>query len=182
MNRTFIRVVQQYELALGKNAKLGSWTDLPLARRVGKQAAALRWRPLDLARVHDQALAKLGLPVSRDGALHRADAFFAEALAHLQCARKAAARLRQLNKRLRQRTMALASARRIRKQGLVDRNALKHALKKKTEHYASLLAESRDLQRWFSAQANLRSRAVAGDPRSSKGQRLLHALDCQTLG
>lgn len=151
MKRTSIRLVQQYELALGKHAKLGSWTNLPLARRVGKQAAALGLRPLDLARVHDRALAKLGLPVPRDGALHRADAFFAEALAHLQQksvgARKAAARLRQLNKRVRQRTMDLASSRRIQKQGLVDRNALKHALKKKTEHYASLLAESRDLQR-----------------------------------
>ncbi len=151
MKRTSIRLVQQYELALGKHAKLGSRKDRPLARRVGKQAAALGLRPLDLARVHDRALAKLGLPVPRDGALHRADAFFAEALAHLQqksvCARKAAARLRQLNQRLRQRTMDLASSRRIQKQGLVDRNTLKHALKKETEHYASLLAESRDLQR-----------------------------------
>jgi signal transduction histidine kinase len=151
MKRTGIRLAQQYEASLQKHVKLGSRTGLPLARGVGKQAAALGLRALDLARLHDQALAKLGPPVIRDGAPHRADAFFAEAFTQLEqtspSARKAAVRLQQLSKQLRQRTIDLASSRRIHKQGVADRNALKNALKKKTEHYTSLSAESHDLQR-----------------------------------
>jgi signal transduction histidine kinase len=100
--------------------------------------------------MHDQALTKVASPITQDGATHRADAFFAEAFAQLEqtspSARKAAFRLQRLNEQLRQRTMDLASSRQIRKDGLADRNALKDALKKKTEHYASLFEESRDLQ------------------------------------
>jgi signal transduction histidine kinase len=151
MKRTSIRLAQQYEAALRKYVKLGSRTGLPLARGLGKQAAALGLRALDLARLHDQALVKFRPPGARDGALYRADAFFAKAFTELEqrspSACKAAARLRQLNKQLRQRTTDLASSRRIRKQGVLDQKALKDTLKKKTEHYARLLAESRDLQR-----------------------------------
>jgi signal transduction histidine kinase len=150
MKRSFIRLAQHYEAALRKYVKLGSRTGLPLARSVGKQAAAFGLNALDLARLHDQALAKFGPRPGQDGAPHRPDAFFAEAFSQLEqttpSARKAAVRLQQLNKQLRQQTIELARWRRIRKQGLVDRNALKVALKNKSEHYASLLAESRDLQ------------------------------------
>jgi signal transduction histidine kinase len=151
MKRERIRLAQQYEAAMRKYVKVGSRTGLPLARAVAKQAATLGLRALDLARLHDQALAQFAPPVTRDGASHRADAFFAEAFTQLgqrsPSARKTAARLRRLNKQLRQRTMDLATSRRIRKKDLVDRNVLRDALKKKTAHYASLLAESRDLQR-----------------------------------
>jgi signal transduction histidine kinase len=153
MKSTRIRLAQQYEAALRKYVKLSSRTGLPLARGVGKLAAALGLRALDLARLHDQALAKFGPPVTRDRAPHRADAFFAEASEQLiptgPSARRAAAHLRQLNQQLRQRTVDLAISRRIRTQGLVDRNALREALQKKTEHNARLLAKSRDLQRCF---------------------------------
>jgi signal transduction histidine kinase len=169
MKLTRIRLAQQYEAALRKYVKLGSPRGLPLARSVGKQAAALGLKALDLARLHGRALAKFGPPTTRDGAPRRLDAFFAEVFAQLEqtspLGRKAMARLQQLNKQLRQRTMDLASSRRFLKQGLLDRNALKTALKRKTEHYASLLAESRDLQtclqsltrRMLSAQENERA-------------------------
>jgi signal transduction histidine kinase len=153
MKRARISLAQQYGAAVRTYMKVGSGKGLSLARKVGTKAAALGLRALDLARLHDQALAEFGPPVTRDGAPHRADAFFAEASTQLEqrspSARKAAARLRQLHKQLRQRSMDLASSRRIRRRGLVDRNVLRDALKKKTQRYASLLAESRDLQGWL---------------------------------
>src|SRR5690242_14325954 len=98
MKRARIRLAQQYEGALRKFVKLGSPTGLPLARAAGKKAAALGLRALDLARLHDRALAKFGPRVTRVGAPHRPDAFFAEAFARLEQgssgARKTAARLK----------------------------------------------------------------------------------------
>jgi len=173
-----VKLAQKYQAALRKYVKLCSRRGLPLARRVGKQAAALGWRTLDLARLHDRALARFGPAATGDGTSRQTDAFFAEAFTQLEqrsaTARRTAAQLLQVNKQLRQRTKDLASSRRSRKQVTVDRNALKDALKKETEHYASLSAESRDLQaclqsltrRMLSAEENERtalSRALHDD-------------------
>ncbi|MHC1765729.1 MAG: histidine kinase [Verrucomicrobiia bacterium] len=151
MKRTSTKLAQQYEAALRRYLRQGARTDLPLARRVGKQAASLGLKVLDLARLHDKVLDKVEQPVTRNGAPHRGDPFFAEAFKEWgqtgPSARQAAVRLRQLDQQLRQRTRDLANSRRVRKQALADRNAFKHALKNKTKHHASLLAESRDLRR-----------------------------------
>ncbi len=170
MKRTSIMLAQQYEAALRNYCKQGAQTGLPLARRVGKQAASLGLKVLDLARLHDKVLGKFEQPAARDGAPHRADPFFAEAFKEWEqtspSARQAAVRFLHLDKQLRQRTRDLARSRRVRKQALADRNAFKHALKNETKHYASLLAESRDLRRclqsltrrMLSAQENERAR------------------------
>ena len=170
MKRTSTRMAQQYEAALRNYLKRDGQPRLRLAQAVGKLAVALGLRALDLARLHDQALSKFGPAVTQNPIPgHRADAFFAEVFTELEQttapARKAAVRSEQLNKQQLERTIDPVSSSRIRKQGFAGRKALKDALKKKTGHCASLVAESRGLQRslqsltrrLLSAQENERS-------------------------
>src|SRR6478735_8720624 len=143
MKRTSNKMAQRYEAALRNYLKCDGQPRPRLAQAVGKQAAALGLGALDLARLHDQALAELEAGVSQDQfPKDRADAFFAEVFGELEQTpaptRQDAVRLPQTNKELQQRTSDPASSRRIRTQGSSDRKALKDALKEKTEHCASL--------------------------------------------
>ena len=52
---------QKYVAALGKNLKQGSQASLKPALELGRQAAVLGLETLDLARIHEQALATLKL-------------------------------------------------------------------------------------------------------------------------
>jgi signal transduction histidine kinase len=84
MKRESVSLARQYGTALRRHLKLSSPLSLRLARAVGRQAAAIGLRALDLARIHDQALATLQLPITRDGTLNDPDAFFAAAFAPLE--------------------------------------------------------------------------------------------------
>jgi signal transduction histidine kinase len=80
-------------------------------------------------------------------------------------------RNRIMKKTLRQRTIELARSQRIRKQVIVDRNALRDALRNKAEHYAQLLTESRNLQQRLQSLTR-RMLSVQEDERATVSRRL----------
>jgi signal transduction histidine kinase len=132
---------------LQKHLRPGSRASLRPARELGCLAAALALETLDLARIHDAALASLPTSCNGGGAHKRAEKFFAEAIIPIEethrTALKANARLSRLNQRLGRRTTDLAASCRTVKQGVVKRRTLKEA----GEHARQLLNESRRLQK-----------------------------------
>jgi signal transduction histidine kinase len=70
---------QKYVAALGKNLKQGSQASLKPALELGRQAAVLGLETLDLARIHEQALATLKLSNVKNAFTKLAGIFFTEA-------------------------------------------------------------------------------------------------------
>ncbi len=135
-------------------APRASAEDQAAAWEVGEQAAALGLGTLDLAKIHEQALAEL-MPTSgtASGKLRltaRATVFFNAALGPLEsrslAARRASAGLRQVQRTLEQRTLALADASRDLKAGIAKRKAADASLKASGAESARLLKESRALE------------------------------------
>ena len=99
------------------------------ARGLGRQAAALGLETLDVARIHEEALADAGSrPAARDGMIKRAEIFFAEAITPIEkthrAALKANVRLSQLSQTLGRRTADLAASNRSLKQGIAQRKTV----------------------------------------------------------
>lgn len=142
---------RRYEAALKKHLGQRSRTDVETARGLGCRAVAIGLETLDLARIHQRALAGLEAVSSKDGILKKADLFFVETLAPIEekhrAALKANARLDRLTKALGRRAVALAASNRSLKQGTAERKAVEVALKKSGEHYQTLLKESLALQK-----------------------------------
>jgi signal transduction histidine kinase len=151
MKRKLSALSGRYLAALRKHLKQRPEAGLELARGLGRQAAAIGLETLDVARVHEQALATLEASGSRDGLIERAGIFFTETITPIErthrAAVKAGVRLNRLNKALAQRTMDLAASNRSLKQGVTRRMAVEVALKKSEGHYRELLKESLAMQR-----------------------------------
>ena len=150
MKRKLVALSQRYVTALRKHLKQGPRASLQPARGLGRQAVSLGLETLDIARIHEGALATLEASSSRDGIIKRAEIFFAEAVTPIekthQAALKANAHLNQVNKTLDRRTMDLAASNRSLKQGIMRRKTVEAALKKSGGHSKRLLEESRRLQ------------------------------------
>ena len=118
--------------------------------RLGRQAVALGLETLELARIHEQALAALELSKSKNGLAQRAEIFFTEAIAPIvethRAARHNKNELNRLNGTLDRRTAELAATNRLLQRGIAQRKEVEAALKKSGEHYARLLKESLQLQ------------------------------------
>ena len=151
MKRKLTRLSRGYATALHKHLKQGPRASLQPARGLGREAVAIGLETLDVARIHEAALASLEASSSRDGIIKRAEMFFAEAITPIEkthrAALKANAHLNQLNKTLGRRTVDLAASNRFLKQGIAQRKAVEQALKKSAGHYARLVKESRRLQK-----------------------------------
>ena len=153
MKRKLARLSQRYVAALEKHLRQGPRAVPPCgtALALGREAAALDLETLDVARIHEGALAKLEASSSRDGIIERAEIFFAEAITPIEethrAALKANVRLSRLNKRLRRRTADLAASHRSLKQGVALRQTVERALEKSGEHSRKLLKESHRLQK-----------------------------------
>jgi len=151
MKRKLIRLSRGYAAALRKHLKQGPRASLQPARGLGQRAAALGLETLDVARIHEAAVSSLEASRSRDGIIKRAEMFFTEAITPIEkthrAALKANARLNQLNKTIRRRTVDLAASDRHLKQGVVQRKAMEQSLKKSAGHYGRLVKESRRLQK-----------------------------------
>jgi signal transduction histidine kinase len=151
MKRKLNAMSQQYVTALKKHLKQRPGGDLQAARGLGRQAVAIGLETLDVARIHEGALATLEGSSSKDGIIERASIFFAEAITPIErthwAALKANARLRELNKTLGRRTVDLAASNRSLKQGIAQRKNVEKALKKSEQHSQKLLGESRRLQK-----------------------------------
>jgi signal transduction histidine kinase len=151
MKRELVRLSRRYATALRKHLKQGPQASLQPARGLGRQAVSLGLETLDVARIHNGALATLESSSSRDGIIKRAEIFFTEAITSIEkthhAALKANVRLSRLNQTLGRRTVDLAAANLSLKQGIVRRKTVEQALKKSGEHSQKLLEESRRLQK-----------------------------------
>src|SRR6185503_15651048 len=151
MKRNAIMLSKRYRAALRKHLKQGPQASLQPARELGRQAVAVGLETLDVAKIHEGALAELELSTSRDGIIERAEIFFAEAITPIEkthhAALKTNVRLKQLNKTLGRRTRDLAVSNRSLKEGIARRKTVEKALKKSGEHSKELLEESRRLQK-----------------------------------
>jgi signal transduction histidine kinase len=151
MKRKLTRLSQSYESALRKHLKQGPQASLQPARGLGRQAVAIGLETLDLARIHERALATLEASSSKDGLIRRADVFFTETLSPIEethrAALKASTRLNRLNKLLGRRTADLAATHRVLKQGIARRKTVEAALRKSGDHHRTLLKESSALQK-----------------------------------
>ncbi|HTL17636.1 MAG TPA: histidine kinase [Patescibacteria group bacterium] len=151
MKQKLSALSHRYAAALKKHVGRGSRVNVETARRLGCCAAAIGLETLDMARIHERALARLEAASGKDGFIERADLFFMETIGPIEethrVALKAAARLNQLNKILSRRTVALAASNRSLKQGTAQRKAVEVVLKKTGEDYQTLLQESLALQK-----------------------------------
>ena len=151
MKRKLTRLSRGYVTALREHLKEVPRGGLQSAHDWGCQAAALELETLDVARIHEDALATLEASRSRDGLIKRAEIFFAEAITPIEkthrAALKANVRLRQLSQTLGRRTVDLAASNRSLKQGIVQRKTVEQALRKSGEHSRKLLKESRRQQK-----------------------------------
>lgn len=152
MKRKLIGLSRQYAAALGRHLQQGPRVNRRPALALGRQAAALDLETLDMARIHEDALAALKVPGGGDGLKkQRADMFFAEVITPIEkthrAARRAGVRLGRLNATLDRRTADLATSQRSLQQGIAQRKTVQLVLKKSVEHSRKLLTESRRLQR-----------------------------------
>jgi len=184
LNAKEARWSRRYQAALRKHVKLGPGSRMQPALGLGRQAVALGLETLDVAGIHERALAALEASGSKDGIIERAEMFFAETITPIEqkhrAALKTGARLNRLNKTLGRRTVELAASNRLLQQGIARRKTVEAALKKSGEHYQTLLEESQALQkhlqrlthRILSAQENKR-RKISQDLQNEIAQTLL---------
>jgi signal transduction histidine kinase len=151
MKRKLKALSGRYLAALQKHVQQSAPASLDAARGLGRQAAAVGLETLDLARIHEGALATLELGSSKDGIIEKADSFFAEAISPIEethrAALNASARLHRLNKMMGRRTVELTHTNRALKQGIARRKTVQVSLKKSGQHYNQLLKESLALQK-----------------------------------
>jgi signal transduction histidine kinase len=183
MKRKLSRLSQKYATALHKHLKQGPRASLLPARELGRRATAIGLETLDVAKIHEAALASLEASSSRDGIIKRAEIFFAEAITPIEethrAALKANARLNQLHTTLGRRTVDLVASHRSLKQGVVQRKGVEQALKKSGGHYARLLKESRLLQKRLRRLTH--QLLLAQEVKRTKISRELHDEIAQTL-
>jgi signal transduction histidine kinase len=183
MKRKLKRLSREYAAALRKHLKQGPRASLQPARAIGRQAVADALETLDVAKIHERALASIEASSSRNGVIKRAELFFAEAITPIEkthhAALKANSHLNQLTKTLGRRTSGLAASNRSLKQGIVRRKTVEQALKKSAGRYARLVKESRRMQEHL---RHLTHQLLSTqEKRRTKISRKLHDEIAQTL-
>jgi signal transduction histidine kinase len=185
MKRKLSALSERYLAALRKHLKQRARARLEPARRLGRQAVTIGLETLDMARIHEGAVATLGASASKDGILERADIFFAETITPIEethrAVVKATARLNRLNKMLRRRTVDLDASRRSLKQGIARRKTAEAALKKSGEHHKTLLEESLALQEHLQRLTH-RALSAQEDKRKEIGRELQDEIAQTLLG
>jgi signal transduction histidine kinase len=183
MKRKLTALSRRYVAVLRKHLREGPRASLQPAHDLGCRAAALDLETLDMARIHDRALAALEASSSRDGVIKRAEIFFVEAITPIEkthrAALKANVRLRQLSRTLSRRTVDLAASQRSLKQDIVQRKSEEQALRRSGQHSRTLLKESRRLQKHL--QRLTHQILSAQEDKRKKISRDLHDEIAQTL-
>jgi signal transduction histidine kinase len=151
MKNKLTALSQRYLRALKKHLSQGPRADVRSANGLGRRAVSLGLETLDIAKIHQGALATLETSSSRDGIIKRAECFFREAITPIEkihhSALRAGVRLSQLDEELGRRTVDLAASNRSLKLSIVRRKSVEKALKKSGGHSRRLLEESRRLQK-----------------------------------
>jgi signal transduction histidine kinase len=145
---------RRYQAALKKHLDQENRASPQSADRLGRAALDMGLETLDLAKIHEQALGALISPKQSsgitNGAIKRAQTFFAKAVTRIEETHKAAVeangQLSQANQTLRQRTKELAAKNRQLKKEITERRAAEKALKKSEQNHSLLLEQSRRMQ------------------------------------
>jgi signal transduction histidine kinase len=150
MKQKLIRLSRRYVQALRTHLQPGLRAGRQPALALGRQAAALGVETLELARIHEQAVATLELSRRKDGFFRRAELFFTEAVTPLvethRAARQGRTDLHRLQETLGRRTRELAAAQLQLQRGVRRRRQVEAALKQSGVHYTRLLKDSLQLQ------------------------------------
>ena len=150
MKQNSIKWSQRYVTALKQDLKTRPGASWQSALRLGQQAVALGLPTLEMAQIHAQAVIRLKLSAARDGALKRAEIFFAATNTVIEethlAARQGTVDIHRLNETLTRRTAELAAANRQVQHGKNRYKKAEGALKKSNEYYPRLLKESLKLQ------------------------------------
>lgn len=145
---------EQYLTDLQTYLKQGPPGNLQAAHDLGSQAVAMGLETLDLAAIHEKALASLraldpGIDSQTD-LLTSAATFFTETLTSIEETHRAAVEssmgLNQLHTTLGKLTLDLADSNRELQKGIAERKAAEAALEASAEHSRRLLKESRHLE------------------------------------
>jgi len=140
----------RYEMAWRRYLKQRGKASLRPALKLGRQAVTLGLETLDLARIHERAVAKVESLYPGNSCGKRASDFFDEAIAAIvethPSARASKEGLNRLNGMLGQRTARLATVNRKLRQGIARRKSVESALQKSGQHYSDLLKDSLRLQ------------------------------------
>lgn len=187
MKAKISRFSGQYLKALQNHFEQGSPASLQAAHELGTQAVAIGLETLDLARIHDQALATQLLPdcssSTRDDMTTSAAIFFNEAVLPIEethrIALEADADLNHLNATLDQLTLALADSNRELQQQITGRQTAEAALKTSEWDSSQLLKESRLLEKHLQDMA--RKILSAHEEERKRMSLLLHDEIAQTL-
>lgn len=151
MKRKLTNLSERYYKALKKHLKQGPRAGLRAAHGLGRQAVAIGLETLDVAKIHEKALAALEASSRSDGLIQRAELFFKETITPIEKihhnALKAGIRLDQKDRELVRRTVDLAASNRSLKRSIARRKRVEEALKKSGGHSRKVLEESRRLQK-----------------------------------
>jgi signal transduction histidine kinase len=141
---------RRYLTALEKHLKQGPQASLLPALVLGREAVKLGLETLDLARIHEQALATLELSDARNAFTKLAGVFFNEVNIPIEethrAARQTRAHLGRLTTTLDQRTAELAVSNRQIRQGVTRRKVMEDDFEKQGRHHRKCLEESLELQ------------------------------------
>lgn len=183
MKRKLTALSRRYVTALKKHLSQGPRAGVRSAHGLGRQAVAIGLETLDMAKIHEEALATLEASSSSDGLIERAEFFFKEAITPIekmhQSALRAGVRLSRLDEELVRRTGDLAVSNHSLRQSIVRRKKVEEALKKSGGHSRKLLEESRRLQKHL--QQLTRQILTAQEDKRKKISRDLHDEIAQTL-
>jgi len=149
------RLSDTYLAALQSHFKQGPNLSLQAAHEIGREAVAIGLETLDLARIHEQALAALVVPTGpvagREELRARAAAFFTEAITPIEETHRAAldasANLTQLHAALDERMLNLADASHELQHEIAGRTTAETALTKSQRSSGQLLKDSRVLEK-----------------------------------
>jgi signal transduction histidine kinase len=151
MKQNLTGLSQRYVATLEKHLKQGPQASLLPALNLGRQAVTLGLETLDLARIHEQALATRGLSNVKNTFTKRAGIFFAEAHIPIEethlAARQTKIDLTRLMTTLDRRTEALTVSNRKLQRGTARRKAMAEAFAKRGRQHEKCLAESLELQK-----------------------------------
>jgi signal transduction histidine kinase len=151
MKQNTIPLSQQYVTTLEQHLKQGPRASLLPALKLGRRAVALGLETLDLARIHERALATLELSNTKNSLTKLAGIFFTEANASIEethrAARQSKVDLSKVMVTLGRRTKELAASNRRLQKGVVRRKIMEDEFAKRGRHHQKSLEESLDLQK-----------------------------------
>ena len=149
MNQNPTRLTQQYVTALRNHLKSGPQTSLQPALRLGRSAAALGLETLDLARIHEQALATLELSQTKNALTRLAGIFFTEANTPIEethhTARQTKTDLTKVMAELGKRTEELAASNCQLQRGVIRCKAMEENFAIRRQSHRTRLVEWLDL-------------------------------------